>query len=217
MKYSAVIVAAGKGSRMGLGYNKVFFLIDDHTTVLEKTISIFQKDSDCVEIVVVVSADEYSRCIDKFQSGNVIFVSGGETRGHSVFNGLMAVSSDKVLIHDGARPYLSQECLNNVKKEIKDGVAVIPVVPVKDTIKHIVNNEVVTTFKRNELFQVQTPQAFETDLILGCYRKAFNEENYSCTDDGQIVELYSDAKIKAVEGCYSNIKITTIEDLQKIQ
>ncbi len=217
MEYSALIVAAGKGKRMGLGYNKVFFQLDEDTTVLEKTISIFQADEKCKEIVVVVSASEYQRCLTKYQKGHVVFVSGGETRGHSVFNGLMAVSRDFVLIHDGARPYLSNSCLNRVLKGCESSKAVIPVVAVKDTIKKVIDNQVVETFNRSQLFLVQTPQAFETDLIIDCYKKAFSKNYYEATDDAQLVELFSDVKIATVEGSYQNIKITTIDDLPRMQ
>ena len=214
MKYTALIVAAGKGQRMGLGYNKVFFQLSENVTVLEKTIAIFAEDEDCKEIVVVVSAAEYQRCLLKNQSGNVVFVSGGERRADSVYNGLMAVSQDKVLIHDGARPYLSLACLKRVVEAAADNKAVIPAVKVKDTIKYIVDDEVQETLNRDHIYHIQTPQAFDTELIIACYKKAF-ASGLEATDDAQIVELCSDVTIKVVEGDLKNIKITTIEDLPK--
>lgn len=213
--YSALIVAAGKGQRMGIGYNKVFFQLTEEMTVLEKTISIFHEDRNCREIVVVVSASEYQRCIAKYQKGHVVFVSGGETRGHSVFNGLMAVSEDYVLIHDGARPYLTNACLQRVVDKCSLHKAIIPVLPVKDTVKQIIDNKVVETFKRSTLYLAQTPQAFETNLIIDCYHKAFDENFFEATDDAQLVELYSKQEIVCVEGDYQNIKITTIDDLPR--
>lgn len=212
MKYTALVVAAGKGQRMGLGYNKVFFQLSENQTVLEKTISVFAQDDDCVEIVVVVSAGEYQRCINIYPGGNVVFVSGGESRAESVFNGLMAVSQNKVLIHDGARPYLDNDCLKRIKKAALKYEAVIPTIPVKDTIKVVIDNEVKETLTRSLLYQVQTPQAFSTDLIIDCYKKAF-ASGFAGTDDAGVVEKFSTVKVRTVEGSNKNIKITTIEDL----
>lgn len=214
MKYTALIVAAGKGQRMGLGYNKVFFQLSEDITVLEKTISIFAEDKNCQEIVVVVSASEYQRCLMKNQSGNVVFVSGGERRVDSVYNGLMAVSQDKVLIHDGARPYLSSECLKRVVEASAKNPAVIPGVKVKDTMKYVVDGQVKETLDRSLIYHIQTPQAFDTDLVIECYKKAFTDD-FEGTDDAEIVEQYGKVAIKVVEGDYKNIKITTIEDLPK--
>jgi len=214
MDYTALIVAGGKGKRMGLGYNKVFFQLSEEMTVLEKTISIFESDTRCKEIVVVVSANEYQRCISKYQMGHVVFVSGGESRGNSVFNGLMAVKHSKVLIHDGARPYLTQALLDRVVAQAELCNAVIPCVAVKDTIKEVIDNKVVRTLIRSQLRQVQTPQAFNTDMIISCYRKAM-DQSLEFTDDAQLVELLSDEPICVVDGDYENIKITTLDDLPR--
>ncbi|MGB4985268.1 MAG: 2-C-methyl-D-erythritol 4-phosphate cytidylyltransferase [Erysipelotrichaceae bacterium] len=213
MEYCALIVAAGKGKRMGLGYNKVFFQLNEEQTVLERTISIFETDERCKEIVVVVANSEYQRCLEKYKKGNVVFVSGGETRMNSVYNGLMAVKEDIVLIHDGARPFVSIGTIDRVLDKMDDFQAVIPCVKIKDTVKVVREDIVNTTLVRSELRQIQTPQAFNTDLIIGCYKKAF-EQNIDATDDAQVVELCSNEPIYTVEGEYENIKITTLSDLK---
>ena len=117
------------------------------------------------------------------------------------------------MIHDGARPFLSQDLLDSIKNTLTTEDACLLMVPCKDTIKKVIDGYVETTYDRSTLMAAQTPQAFKTDLILSCTKKAM-EENYTGTDDASLVEKYSDVKVKAVEGSYANIKITTIEDLR---
>lgn len=216
MKYGAIIAAGGKGNRMGFGFNKVLFQMNEHNTILDETIKIFKDDPNCQEIVVILNKNDYKTCMCKMQSGDIILVSGGKTRCDSVYHGLMATRCDTVLIHDGARPYLSKELLNSVVEAAQKHKAVIPVIPVKDTIKKVVNNTVIETIEREEVYHVQTPQAFDTDLLIDCYQKAFKVGKLG-TDDSQIVEMYSDEPIYTVDGEYSNIKITTIEDLPRMK
>ncbi|MFV0255042.1 MAG: 2-C-methyl-D-erythritol 4-phosphate cytidylyltransferase [Erysipelotrichaceae bacterium] len=216
MKYGVIIAAGGKGNRMGLGFNKVLFQLTEKQTVLDKTIEIFKNDPNCDEIIVVLSKKDYKSCIGCMKSGEIVLVSGGQTRCHSVYNGLMAAKSDIVLVHDGARPYLSKEVLERITTAVQKHPAVVPVVPVKDTLKKVINNQVVETLQREEIFQVQTPQAFNTDVLINSYQKAFKADILG-TDDAQIVEMYSDIKIHTVEGDYNNTKITTLDDLLKMQ
>jgi len=212
MKYTALIVAAGKGTRMGLAYNKVFIKLSENVTVLEKTISIFEEDKKCQEIVVVINPNELKQFMIKPQKGNVVFVSGGERRMDSVYNGLMAVSENKVLIHDAARPYLSAECLDRIVEAVFINQAVVPGVAAKDTVKYVEDGKIKESLERSRLNHIQTPQAFDTDLVIECYKKAF-EDGFEGSDDAEIVEHYSDVPIIVVEGDYKNTKITTIEDM----
>ena len=146
MEYSALIVAAGQGRRMNLGYNKVFYTFADGKNVLEKTMSIFEADSRCKQIVIVTQREDYVRCMrNRTQRGNVVFVEGGTTRQESVFNGLMAVSEDYVLIHDGARPFLEQECLDRLCQSLSEHDACLLTVPCKDTIKVIEDGKIKET------------------------------------------------------------------------
>jgi len=212
MEYSALIVAAGQGKRMGLGYNKVFYPLKEGSTVLQKTVAIFLEDKRCKQIVVVMNQDDMSRCIMENDSGKILYVLGGERRQDSVMNGLMAVSEDYVLIHDGARPFLSKEAINQILEALKTEQACLLAVAAKDTIKEIKDGYVVKTLQRSDLVQAQTPQAFHTEFILACYKKA-GDRGFIVTDDAQVVELVSDVKIKVVEGDYQNIKITTMTDV----
>ena len=143
----------------------------------------------------------------------ITLVQGGSTRQESVYHGLVKVKNSYVMIHDGARPFLNQDLLDSIKNTLTTEDACLLMVPCKDTIKKVIDGYVETTYDRSTLMAAQTPQAFKTDLILSCTKKAM-EENYTGTDDASLVEKYSDVKVKAVEGSYANIKITTIEDLK---
>ena len=213
MKYCAVIVAAGSGTRMGLGYNKVYLRLQDGRTVIEKTISVFEADPECMEIIVVTDSDEYLKLYRERMHGRITLVHGGATRQESVSNGLQAVITDYVMIHDGARPYLDNDSLNRLKEALETADAALLCVPCKDTIKYVEDGRIGGTYPRETLVSAQTPQAFRTELILECMRKA-EKEGWTGTDDCSLAERYSDAVILPVEGSYANIKITTPEDIR---
>lgn len=212
MDYTALVVAAGSGSRVGLGYNKLLYKFENGKTILEETVSIFMKDERCTQIIVVASSDDMETFTRLCSCGKVVFVLGGETRQQSVYNGLKAVKEEYVLIHDGARPWLSTMCIDRILNTLKDHPACLLCVPVKDTIKEVRDGFVVQTYKRADLKQAQTPQAFDTNLIIRCYEKAM-KQGIVATDDAQIVEVCSDVQVREVEGSYENIKVTTMEDI----
>lgn len=211
MEYSAVIVAAGSGTRMHLGYNKAYYRMKDGRTILDHTLDVFRKDQECSQIIVVTDSNDFRSCME--QDGRIVLASGGASRQESVFHGLMAAAQDVVLIHDGARPYLPEECLEEIKKAMETEQAACLMVPCKDTIKHVEGDYIVETYERSTLRCAQTPQAFRTKLIISCMQKAM-EDGYTGTDDCSLVERYSSVKIKAVMGSYENYKITTPEDLK---
>lgn len=213
MKYSVLICAAGSGTRMKLGYNKVYAKLNDGQMIIDKTINVFLNDMDCEEIVVVSDPDVFLEMHNGVIDQRITLVQGGNTRQESVYHGLVKVKNSYVMIHDGARPFLNQDLLDSIKNTLTTEDACLLMVPCKDTIKKVIDGYVETTYDRSTLMAAQTPQAFKTDLILSCTKKAM-EENYTGTDDASLVEKYSDVKVKAVEGSYANIKITTIEDLK---
>ena len=212
MKYTAVIVAAGSGTRLGLGYNKAYYQMNDKT-ILENAMDLFVKDADCEEIVVVTDAEMYYRMTGGNTTGRVVLASGGKTRQESVWNGLQAVISDVVLIHDAARPFLSAECLSAIKEVMETEDAACLAVKCKDTIKLSENGYFTETLPREKLLSAQTPQAFKTSVIFEAMRAAIRD-GYQATDDCSLVEYCGNARVKAVEGSYENIKITTPEDLR---
>ena len=214
MKYTAVIVAAGSGTRMKLGYNKVYAKMQDGRTILAHTMDVFKADPDCIQIVVVTEALHYYHETENERwPGLITIARGGKTRQESVYNGVIAALGDYVMIHDGARPYLDAEILDRIKRVLPRNKAVLTAVPCKDTIKQTdPKGYVVSTYERSTLCAAQTPQAFKTELLLDCLHKA-KKAGFTGTDDCSVVEAFSDVRIRIVEGSYANIKITTPEDL----
>lgn len=215
---SAVIVAAGKGSRMKLGMNKQYIDICGKPLIL-RTLDIFDKCTFIDEIIIVVNPDEIDYCneniVHKFNFNTPIaIVPGGETRQHSVFNGIKKVnpSCQIVAIHDGARPFIRGCLIGATVEAAKQHNAAILAVKVKDTIKTVdMDGFVKTTPDRSDMWIVQTPQAFRYEIIYDTYLKAMEEE-FIGTDDAMLCEKYS-IKPFVVEGDYYNIKITTPEDI----
>ena len=195
---------------MELGFNKDFYRIDERT-VLEHSMALFLEDDDCEQIVVVTDPAMYLRHIGP--DGKVVLAAGGETRQESVFNGLKAVVSGTVFIHDGARPYLSKQDLEAVKQAMETWDAACLAVPSKDTVKIVHDGCIVSTPERSTVYNAQTPQAFRTVLLRRCMAEAVRD-GYTGTDDCSVVERYSDVPVHIVSGSYENIKLTTPEDLR---
>lgn len=214
MNYSAIIVAAGQGSRTSLQYNKVLHKFSDGKTILATVMETFLNDDRCKQIIIVLNEKDLYAQSKCQPSGKAVFALGGKTRQESVLNGLMAASEPYVLIHDGARPFLKQETIDLVLNGLNTYQAVIPGVPVTDTIKQVKDGKVLT-LKRDELFAVQTPQGFLTGTIFDAYLKAL-EEDLLVTDDAQVIELTGSTEIMIVAGDEENIKITTQTDLKRI-
>lgn len=213
MRYSALVLAAGSGQRMKLGYNKVFYELANGKTVLDQTLSLFQEDDRCKQIVLVCSTNDIMRISSQYVSGKVVVVLGGETRQESVYNGLKAVHEENVLIHDGARPWVSKKSIDALLGKLEEHPACLLMVPAKDTVKVVEKGVVKETLKREQLWMAQTPQAFDTRLIISCYKRAA-DLGIQATDDAQVVELTCDMPVLCVKGSYENIKITTKEDVK---
>lgn len=214
MNYSVVIAAAGSGSRMGLGYNKVYYPVNGRP-LLAYTIDIFEKDQDCKEIIVVSDCEIFKEKMIDENFTKVKVVEGGASRQESIFHGLQNVSEEIVMIHDGARPHITLELLGKLKKTMEKEKGAILMVPCKDTIKIVKDGYIEQTIPRETLMAAQTPQVFYTKDILYCMHKAI-EENYIGTDDASLIEKYLEIKVAVVLGDYNNLKITTPEDLKEI-
>lgn len=205
--YSAIILAAGSGSRMAANQNKIFLKLGDKA-IFEYALELFLSDPDCHDILLVGKPEEQAY-FSKFLSSTVRFVSGGAERQDSVRHALAKVTSDFVMIHDGARPFVTLTHLNSLKAYDNAILAV----PVKDTIKQVTQqHQINQTVPRQDLWAAQTPQFFETAMIQKVHHTA-NLENFLGTDDASLVEKYADDLVKIVTGSYENIKITTPEDL----
>lgn len=217
-KVAAIIVAGGSGKRMGMNIKKQFIELDGKAT-LAHTIEVFNKCKIIDEIIVVVGKADKEKVrteiVSRYDYSKVTqIVEGGKERQDSVYNGLMSVSDEVqyVMIHDGARPFISEEILEKAFIMTKERHATVVAVPVKDTIK-VVNEalEVEGTPNRSTLWSIQTPQSFKKELLMEAYVYA-KEEGLTVTDDSMLVEAYG-KKVYIVEGDYNNIKITTPEDL----
>jgi 2-C-methyl-D-erythritol 4-phosphate cytidylyltransferase len=213
---SAIVLAGGRGKRMGCAQSKQYIHVNEKP-ILYYTLKQFIKNSFIEKIILVIPEDEKDYCknqvLDKY--GLIVdkVVTGGKERQDSVYNALRELSdSDIVLIHDGARPFVSQKIINDAIKYARLYKATAPGVMPKDTIKvKDENNFSVDTLKRSNLVAIQTPQAFEFNLIYECH-KQIKSRGIIVTDDTSAVELLGN-EVYIYEGDYTNIKITTPEDL----
>jgi 2-C-methyl-D-erythritol 4-phosphate cytidylyltransferase len=218
MKIVALILAAGRGRRMGTPKNKPYLMLAGKPIVCH-TLFEFERSPLIDEIVLIVGEDEidYARSsiVDAFQFKKIsTVVMGGLKRQDSVWEGLKAIKSDceVVMVHDGVRPFISQALLKKTGQAMENCGATIVAVPVKDTIKTVSQQrEVLTTLDRSTLWAIQTPQAFRRDILEKAFEKAINDGFYA-TDDAALVERLGE-KVTIVEGSYENIKITTPEDI----
>ena len=216
-KTAAIILAAGSGKRMQAGQNKMFLQLQGKT-VLEHTVTVFQQCDAVDGIVVVAKQEELSQVQQILPSAQydkiIAYTAGGKERQDSVLCGLHMLDGQykQVLIHDGARPFVTDDLIRTLLAQLVSGCGTIAGVPAKDTIKRV-NTEgtVEETLVRSELWNIQTPQCFVTEEIINCYEKA-QQDNYFGTDDASLAEQYGLA-VKVVPAYYENIKLTTPEDL----
>lgn len=210
---TAIIAAAGQGSRMGALANKQFIKIAGQP-VLARTLLCLKGHADRYILVARPGEEEQVREIAAGILPQFEVVTGGESRQDSVYNGLVAArGSDYVLIHDGARPFASASLIKRVVEAAKSGGAAIPGIPVNDTIKQLSGSLVQTTLTRETLRAVQTPQAFAWDLVFKAHEQA-RREGFVGTDDASLAEKIGHP-VQVVPGEEGNIKITTPEDLHR--
>ncbi len=206
MKYDAIVVAGGSGTRANLGFNKVLFKMKNGKTVLENACRLFIEDNDCINLIVVTNEDIF------FDSSKVIVVRGGKERYASVKNGLEKVKSEYVLIHDGARPFLSKLDLENLKNNVLDNDGALLAYKSIDTVKYVEDGFVSKTINRDNVYLALTPQAFKSDLL----KKAYDTDNFeNITDDASLFERCG-YKVKIVIGSKDNKKLTNREDFLNI-
>ena len=218
-----IIVAGGKGLRMGSDIPKQFLPIGGKP-VLMRTIERFREYSEDLQIILVLpeAQQDYWRqlCEDYHFDVTYQLANGGQTRFHSVQNGLALIPDDAegvVGVHDGVRPFPSLEVIHNCYETARTQKAVIPVIPVVETVRKLDLTKCQTlcevesiTVPRGEYRLVQTPQTFDIQLLKAANRQPYNE---GFTDDASVVESYGH-QITLVEGNRENIKITTPYDLK---
>lgn len=210
-RVTAVIMAAGTGSRMGSDVPKQFLKIKGKT-VLERAVLPFENNLFVDDILVVCGQDFVPLCerICKGLSKVKAMVTGGEQRQDSVRNALGHVEDGYVLIHDGARPFVTDEIICRVLAGITSTGAAVCAVPVKDTVRRLTKAGS-QTLNRRELYNVQTPQGFRLEIIKAAFAKA-DRDGFVGTDDAGLVER-TGCHVAMVPGSYDNIKITTREDM----
>lgn len=213
---SAIVLAGGRGKRMGSVQSKQYIDLNGKP-ILYYTLNHFINNKNIDKVILVISEDELEFCrnevLDKYNLKIDSIAFGGKERQDSVYNGLKkADGSDIVLIHDGARPFVSERIIEEGIKYARMYGAAAPGVMPKDTIK-VKNQESFSleTPDRNNLVAVQTPQVFDYNIIFGCHKKV-KEKHLDVTDDTMVVELFGN-DVYLYEGEYTNIKITTPEDL----
>ena len=218
-KCTAIVLAAGKGTRMGTKIHKQYLEICGRP-VLYYAINAFEQSDIIDDIILVAGEDEIEYCrkeiVEKYALSKVRhIVSGGKERYNSVYNGLKCVDEGIVFIHDGARPFVDGETIMRAFNAVQKEDACIVAMPVKDTIKISDKDGYVdSTPDRSTVWMVQTPQVFSVDIIKEAYEKIMRTDCAKVTDDAMVVEQTMNRKVKFVEGSYMNIKITTPEDLE---
>jgi 2-C-methyl-D-erythritol 4-phosphate cytidylyltransferase len=214
MKVGAIIPAAGRGKRIGASVAKQFLEIQGEP-LLHHTLKVF---ASCrlVDYVVLVmprldvdeTGDDW---LHKYEIVREV-IAGGEQRQDSVFNGFNSLekATDIVVVHDGVRPFTTPKMIAAVVEEAKQHGSAITAIPVSDTIKQVVDGFVKQTVPREGLWRVQTPQAFQYEVLKKAFKKA-KEDSYYGTDEGALIE-YLGERVKIVLGSERNIKITRKED-----
>ena len=215
MREYIIVVAGGKGLRMGSDIPKQFLPIGGKP-VLMRTLERFREYSDDIQIILVLpeAQQEYwhQLCDEYHFDVEYTLANGGQTRFHSVQNGLAKVPDDAqgvVGVHDGVRPFPSIEVIKNCYETARTAKAVIPVIPVVETVRHL-DGDSSLTVPRDEYRLVQTPQTFDIQLLKAANKQPYND---GFTDDASVVEAFAH-KITLVEGNRENIKITTPYDLK---
>jgi 2-C-methyl-D-erythritol 4-phosphate cytidylyltransferase len=220
MAVFALIPAAGMGKRMGASINKQYLLLDG-MPILARTLEVFERSPLVDGIFVVIPADEIPFCREQVVERHGFskvrsIVPGGAERQQSVLNGLRAMEGtagedDVVLIHDGVRPFVTEDILSRATAAARENDGALVAVPAKDTVKVVENGIITATPPRETLWLAQTPQAFRYGIIRAAHEVA-DAERFLGTDDAMLVERLG-RQVRVVVGDYRNVKITTPEDM----
>ena len=220
MKNYAIILASGSSNRFGDKIPKQFIKIDGET-ILEKSIKAFEVNDNITDIIVITNPDyiEFTQKLlgDKFKKLRQIHV-GGKTRQESSSIGVDLVDDDdaNILIHDAARPFVTQKIINDCVGALKENSAVGVAINSNDTIIKLDDDGYIQEIpQRSSLRRIQTPQCFKAQLIKEAHNKAKNEKDIVVTDDCGLILHFKLAKIFIIDGDECNIKVTHKSDLKK--
>lgn len=217
----AIILAGGKGSRMNSDVAKQYMNICGKE-VIYYSLKVFSESNRIQDIILVTREEDIEYCqksiVNKYGFAKVSkIVAGGKERYDSVYSGISAIENTSdgiVMIHDGARPFVSEDIIERSIAAVVECGACTVGVPVKDTIKIVNENNIgISTPDRKKLYQIQTPQTFRYEYLKSAYEKMYQDKNHNITDDTMLLEQYIGVRSKVIFGAYENIKITTPEDL----
>ncbi len=230
---TAIVLAGGSGSRMKSSVAKQYMLLDGKPLIWY-ALNAMEKSTIIDDCILVTGKDDIAyaqkEIVEKYHFTKVdTITAGGTERYYSVLNALRVIANGDlkhpnedgfVFIHDGARPFLTSEILKNAYEAVEHHHACVAAVPCKDTIK-IADSQgfVADTPSRSLVWSIQTPQVFDTQLIINAYEdlakniSQLQEQGITITDDASVVEIFTEYKVKLVEAEYTNIKITTPEDI----
>ena len=210
MKIIAIIVAAGRGTRAGGTSPKQWQHLDGKR-IIDHSIDLFKNISRINKIMVVLHSDD----LHLLNRNDVLFTQGGSTRSESVRSGLKALQQnerpDYVLIHDAARPSTPLGLINKVIDNLDTFNAVSPALPITDTLWEVIDEKVIQTKSRNNIWRAQTPQGFKFNTILDAHEISSS----SMTDDVEVA-ISAGVQVKVINGSEQNIKITTAEDFERV-
>ena len=216
---TSIILLAGNSTRFGKNTNKNFQILNGNKTVLAYSLNCFNTNKYIDNIILAIKKDELKIVKEIIKNEKVSkpvqFIYGGTSRKESVYNCIKKCNSDIVIIHDSARPLIKHEYINECLKNMRFYKGVSIGVKSKDTIKIVnKNDEVVSTTNRENTFIIQTPQCFDKNILLELHNKY--KSSIDITDDCMLLEK-ENYKVKVICGDYSNIKITTQEDINFIK
>ncbi|MFT5170056.1 MAG: 2-C-methyl-D-erythritol 4-phosphate cytidylyltransferase [Lysobacterales bacterium] len=217
IKAQAIIPCAGIGARLKTDVSKPFVEIAGQPLFIHTLVAFEKSAVDSIVLVVHVNEVENVKSIVSQQDFNkkITIIVGGNTRRDSVNNGLQSIDEDTqiVVVHDAARPLIDPSIIDKSIEQCVLAKAIIVAVPAKSTMKEVQDGLVLATLDRNRLWEVQTPQTFEKELLKEAHAQEISIE---ATDDSMLVENLG-VPVKILEGEYKNIKVTTVEDLEIVE
>ena len=215
---TGIVLAGGKGTRMQSDVPKQYMLLAGKPLIYYSLKAFEESEADNVILVTSDGDEAYCRqeIVERYGFAKVVAITaGGRERYESVYRGLLkADKPELVLIHDGARPMVTPGLINRMIRQTEEYGACVAGMPVKDTIQITdAAGRITLTPKRESLWAAQTPQAFLFPIVFSAYSRLMQEKEIAVTDDASVVSLYSDTPIQMVYGSFSNLKVTTPEDL----
>lgn len=214
MTYQVILLLGGSSHRFNDKQNKVLYEINNKP-IYRYSLDIFLNDDRCERVVIVLNELIKDIIKSEITSSKVVYALGGEERYLSVANGLEYITSDYVLVHDGARPVIDNDLVHNILDELENFPVVSLGIKSSNTLKEVKNGNVIRTIPREDVYEMQTPQGAQTNILKSALAKV--KKNDYITDDLMSIEKYTNIVPKIIEGKRSNIKLTTKEDVELIE